>query len=61
MIHRIWFSVDTKLPVRMEFEPWPEDAPKKTIDVFDQFEWNAELAPDLLVPEIPRGFTSTSD
>jgi len=56
MLHRLWFDVETKLPVRMEFE-WLRDDGIKAVIVKDQFEWNPELSTSVFIPEIPPDFT----
>jgi len=56
MLHRLWFNVETKLPVRMEFE-WLRDDGKKSVMVKDHFDWNAELPADIFTPQIPPDFT----
>ncbi|MDH4238259.1 MAG: hypothetical protein OEW48_01725 [Phycisphaerae bacterium] len=60
MIHRLWFSADTKLLVRMEFE-WDTDKPSKQelVQQFvrDRFQWEPELPADTFTPKIPEGFT----
>ncbi|MHC4396000.1 MAG: hypothetical protein ACYS1A_10140 [Planctomycetota bacterium] len=53
--HRLWFDVETKLPVRMEFE-WLEDDGPRTM-VTDRFEWNPDLDEDFFTPHIPPDFT----
>ena len=56
MLHRMWFDVQTRLPVRMEFEfPRGEGKPVARL-VRDRFEWDPELPPDTFVPVIPDGF-----
>ncbi|MHC4792337.1 MAG: hypothetical protein ACYS8Y_13080, partial [Planctomycetota bacterium] len=59
MINRLWFDVDTKLLVRMEFE-WDTDHPakqelKRQFEK-DQFQWDPELDEKTFVPTIPEGF-----
>ncbi|MHC4335409.1 MAG: LolA family protein, partial [Planctomycetota bacterium] len=53
---RVWFDAETKLPVRMEFEYWQNNDTKKSLSVFDRFEWNPELPADTFTPKIPEGF-----
>jgi len=57
MIHRLWFSSETDLPVRLELEFVSESTGRKTSIVKDQFEWNPVLPEDFFVPEIPADFT----
>jgi len=60
-LDRIWFDIDTKLPVLIEHEiACPRD---KTQDDFqpyikirDQFDYNPELPAETFIPEIPEGF-----
>jgi outer membrane lipoprotein-sorting protein len=56
-INRLWFDVETKLPVRMELE-YIMDGRLET-RVRNRFEWNPELPDDTFIPEIPEGFTLT--
>jgi hypothetical protein len=60
-LDRIWFDIDTKLPVLIEQEtPCPRDKTQTDfhpyIDVQDQFDYNPELPADTFVPRIPEGF-----
>ena len=55
--HRLWFDIETKLPVRMEFEYWQSDGKTKSVRVRDHFEWDVELPKDMFTPKIPEGFT----
>ncbi len=55
--HRMWFDMETKLPVRMEFEYWQSDGQTKSVNVRDQFQWDPELPDDTFTPKIPNGFT----
>ena len=54
MKHRLWFDVETKLPVRMEFQWLKDDALRKEIK--NHFKWNPELPTDTFIPKIPKGF-----
>jgi len=58
--HRLWFSAETKLPVRIEFEWWQDNQTKKSVRVLDNFDWNPELPDDTFTPKIPEGFTLVS-
>ena len=60
-LDRIWFDVDTKLPVLIEQERGrPRDETKTDyhpfIRVQDQFNYNPELSDDTFIPETPKGF-----
>ena len=55
--HRMWFDMETKLPVRMGFEYWQSDGKTKSVKVRDQFQWDPELSDDTFTPKIPKGFT----
>ena len=58
-VDRIWFDVETKLPVRIEMHGRPvTDHPEKTFTtVQDQFDYNPELPADTFIPqEAPEGF-----
>jgi len=54
--HRLWFDIETKLPVRMEFEYWKPDGKSKSVRVRDHFQWDPELPEETFVPSIPEGF-----
>ena len=56
MLHRLWLDVETKLPVRMEFEWLQDDGPRRTIK--HQFKWNPKLPADTFTPNVPEGFTA---
>jgi outer membrane lipoprotein-sorting protein len=55
---RIWFDVETKLPMRIERHgiTLDYDAGQKLTLIHDQFEYFAEVPADLFVPEIPEGY-----
>lgn len=55
---RIWFDVETKLPIRIEKHGRPvTDHPETTFSTIqDQFDYNPELPADTFIPEIPEGF-----
>ena len=60
-LDRIWFDVDTKLPVLIEQERGrPRDETKTDfrpfINVQNQFDYNPELPNDTFNPETPEGF-----
>ncbi len=60
-LDRIWFDVDTKLPVLIEQERGcPRDKTKTdfhpSIRVQDQFDYNPELPADTFIPKTPEGF-----
>ncbi len=60
-LDRIWFDVDTKLPVLIEQERGcPRDKIQTDfhpyIDVQDQFDYNPELPADTFIPKTPEGF-----
>ncbi len=57
---RMWFDVNTKLPVRMENvrtkdKYWQQNVEKK-VRVLDRFKWSPELPDDIFNPKIPEGF-----
>jgi outer membrane lipoprotein-sorting protein len=56
MLHRLWFNVETKLPVRMELE-WLGDGGNKSAIMEDQFEWNVEVPAEIFTSQIPPDFT----
>ena len=57
-IDRIWFDVQTKLPVRIEMHGLPiTDRPDRTLTIIqDQFEYYAQIPAEMFEPEIPAGF-----
>jgi outer membrane lipoprotein-sorting protein len=57
-IDRIWFDVETKLPVRIEHRGMPITGhPDETGTIIqDQFDYNPDLAADTFVPKTPEGF-----
>lgn len=60
-LDRIWFDVETKLPVMIEHDrPCPRDKSQEDyrphINVRDQFDYNPELPADTFVPWIPEGY-----
>ena len=60
-LDRIWFDIDTKLPVLIEQEiPCPRDKTQTdyhpSIRVQDQFDYNPELPADTFTPNTPEGF-----
>ena len=58
--YRLWFSAETNLPVRIEFEWWQNNETKKSVRVLGNFQWNPELPDDTFTPQIPEGFTLAS-
>ncbi len=60
-LDRIWFDIDTKLPVLIEKDrPCPRDKTQTdfhpSIRVQDQFDYNPELPADTFTPWVPEGF-----
>jgi hypothetical protein len=60
-LDRIWFDIDTKLPVLIEKDrPCPRDKTQTdyhpSIRVQDQFDYNPDLPADTFTPETPEGF-----
>ncbi len=60
-IDRIWFDVETKLPVRIEKHGRPiTNHPEQTFTfVEDQFKYCVEIPVDEFEPQIPEGFVNT--
>ena len=56
VLHRLWLDIETKLPVRMEFERPRKDGAGKNVRVRDEFEWDPELPADTFTPYLPDGF-----
>lgn len=59
---RIWFDVETKLPVRIEKHGLPvTDSPGQTFTfIDDRFEYYAKIPVDKFVPKIPDGYINAS-
>jgi outer membrane lipoprotein-sorting protein len=57
-VDRIWFDVETKLPVCIEKHGRPvTDQPNKTFTTIqDQFDYNPQLPADTFTPWVPEGF-----
>jgi len=57
-VDRIWFDVETKLPVCIEEVGRPvTDQPDKTFTTIqDQFDYNLQLPADTFTPWVPEGF-----
>jgi outer membrane lipoprotein-sorting protein len=60
---RMWVDVATEYPVRMEIEGEMKIGGQNInmIIVMDDFEWGAELSPDLFKPDIPADFTTMGE
>jgi outer membrane lipoprotein-sorting protein len=60
-IDRMWFDVDTKLPVRIEKHGRPVTGhPEQTFTfIEDEFEYYAQVPAEMFTPEIPEGFVNT--
>jgi hypothetical protein len=57
---RVWFDVETKLPVRLESRnlirsPGSKD---RIIIIQDQYDYDVDVTPETFVPYIPEGFIS---
>ena len=57
-VDRIWFDVETKLPVRIERHGIPvTDSPGQTFtNIDDRFEYYAQVPADMFEPRIPEDF-----
>lgn len=57
-VHRIWFDVQTKLPVRIEVLGMPitGESGKTMTMIQDQFEYYAQVPAEIFEPNIPDGF-----
>ena len=58
-LDRIWFDVDTRLPVRLEQtgRPVTADGQKTFTKICDEFDYDPALPADTFTPQIPSGFT----
>lgn len=55
---RVWFDVETKLPVRIEFRNQPRSpgSERRITIIRDQYDYDPGLPPETFVPYIPEGF-----
>jgi outer membrane lipoprotein-sorting protein len=53
---RLWVSVETNLPVRIEFEGVSAGGTLRTFTVADRFDWGAVLDASVFKPEIPEDY-----
>ena len=55
---RIWFDIETKLPVRIEWRGIPRtgDTESTLTIIRDQFDYDPSLSEDIFVPYTPEGF-----
>ena len=59
---RVWFDIETKLPVRIERKrPCSEAVIIATIHVQHQFNWNPHLPLGTFAPSIPKSFRRVSE
>jgi hypothetical protein len=66
LVARFWIDVETSLPVQYEAELVISDKhittytggkPVEVNVTADEFQWNAELEPDIFEPNIPSDYT----
>ncbi|MDI6449601.1 hypothetical protein [Anaerobaca lacustris] len=57
---RIWVSVETGYPVRIEAEYIRDNGQRRFDFVQDQFQWDAELDESIFEPNIPAGYIDIS-
>ena len=55
-VGRLWVSVETGYPVRLEIEAIGEDGSIRETSTIDQFQWNTDLSPENVEPEIPADY-----
>jgi hypothetical protein len=55
-VGRLWVSVETGFPVRLEIEAIGENGSIRETSTIDQFQWNADLSPENVEPEIPADY-----
>jgi len=55
-VARIWIDMKTQLPVWLEFRFTPQGSSLCRTLVMDQFQWGADLDPDVFAFSIPTGF-----
>ncbi len=53
---RLWVSVDTNLPVRIEFEGVSAGGTVRTLTVADRFDWEAVIDASAFEPDIPEDY-----
>ncbi len=58
---RLWVSVESNLPVRIELEGQAANNTTLTEIIASDFEWNVALENDLFVPKIPKGYEALAD
>jgi hypothetical protein len=56
-VMRLWVSVETGYPVRMETDTVGRNGTVHITQIVDQFEWHLELDPELFELEVPSGYT----
>lgn len=55
--HRIWFDVETRLPVRIEWRGITRPDMESTLTIIrDQFDYDPGLSEDMFVPYTPEGY-----
>ncbi len=60
LVARIWSSIETGYPVRIEGEYARDDGPRHFAYVQDQFQWDVELDRSLFEPNVPAGYIDIS-
>lgn len=54
--HRMWFDIQTKLPVKTEFEWVQTEGPR--LDIRETFQWNPAFPAETFTPTIPEDYTA---
>lgn len=60
LMARVWVSVETGYPVRIEGEYANDSGQSRSTFAWDQFQWNAELDASVFEPNIPAGYIDIS-
>jgi hypothetical protein len=60
-VMRLWVSIETGYPVRMESETVSNNGKLRVTQMVDQFEWHVELDPGLFELDIPSNYTEMEE
>ena len=58
---RLWVDMETKWPLRVEYEGSRDDGAGRVEYVLDGFHWNADLPADEFEFRVPPGFSRVMD
>jgi hypothetical protein len=60
-VGRLWVSVETNLPVRIEIEGFSSGGKIRTRLEASEFEWDPELEPEIFLPDVPDDYELIAD